>query len=156
MPARCLASVAAVCVSEARGTSKHPVERIELRAEWGVVGDAHAGSWHRQVALLAWESIEKSLARGLDVGPGSFAENITTRGLDLQALALGTRFRLGESALLEVTQHGKEPHEHDVIHELVGDSVIPREGIFALVLQGGRVQAGDAIQILDDDEGLPA
>ncbi|MBN1400902.1 MAG: MOSC domain-containing protein [Anaerolineae bacterium] len=144
--------VVAVCLSESRGTSKHPVEAVELRAEWGVVGDAHAGPWHRQVALLAWESVERALARGLQVGPGSFAENITTRGLNLQALPIGARLRVGAEAVLEVTQHGKAPHEHDVIHELVGDSIIPREGIFARVLQGGTLRAGDAIVVLGDDD----
>jgi MOSC domain-containing protein YiiM len=144
--------VMAVCLSESRGTSKHPVEAVELRVEWGVVGDAHAGPWHRQVALLAWESVEKALARGLEVGPGSFAENLTTRGLDLQVLPVGARLHVGPEAILEVTQHGKAPHEHDVIHELVGDSIIPREGLFARVLRGGVVRAGDAIVSLEDDD----
>ena len=142
----------AVCLSEKRGTSKHEVDSIELRVEWGVVGDAHAGNWHRQVALLAWESIEKALQRGLDVSPGSFAENITTQGLELPTLPIGTRLRVGP-ALMEVTQIGKDPHEHDVIHELVGDSVIPREGIFCRVLEGGTVKAGDAITVLHEEKG---
>ena len=145
-------TIKAVCLSEERGTSKHQVDCVELRAKWGVVGDAHAGNWHRQVALLAWESIEKALERGLDVGPGSFAENITTQGLELPTLPIGTRLRVGP-ALLEVTQIGKDPHEHDVIHELVGDSVIPREGVFCRVLEGGTVEAGDAITVLDEKEG---
>jgi len=142
----------AVCLSERRGTSKHEVDSIELRVDWGIVGDAHAGNWHRQVALLAWESIEKALARGLDVGPGSFAENITTQGFELPTLPIGTRLRIGPT-LLEVTQIGKPPHEHDVIHELVGDSVIPREGIFCRVLESGMVKAGDTITVLDEHEG---
>jgi len=139
--------VYAVCLSEHRGTSKTAVRKITLQAEWGVVGDAHAGTWHRQVSLLAWESIERALARGLKVGPGSFAENITTQGLDLLSLKPGTWLRIGP-ALLEITQIGKSPHEHDVIRELVGDSVIPREGIFARVLEGGSVSAGDEIRIV--------
>jgi len=142
----------AVCLSEKRGTSKHEVDSIELRVEWGVVGDAHAGNWHRQVALLAWENVEKALQRGMDVCAGSFAENITTQGLELPTLPIGTRLRVGP-ALLEVTQIGKDPHEHDVIHELVGDSVIPREGIFCRVLEGGTVKAGDAINVLHEEEG---
>jgi len=145
-------TIKAVCLSEKRGTSKHEVDSVELRVEWGVVGDAHAGNWHRQVALLAWESIEKALQRGLDVGAGSFAENITTLGLELPTLPIGTLLRVGP-ALLQVTQIGKEPHEHDVIHELVGDSVIPREGIFCRVLEGGTVKAGDAITVLHEEEG---
>ena len=142
----------AICLSEERGTSKHEVDSIELRVDWGVVGDAHAGNCHRQVALLAWESIEKAIQRGLDALPGSFAENITTQGLELPTLPIGTRLRVGP-ALLEVTQIGKDPHEHDVIHELVGDSVIPREGIFCRVLEGGTVKAGDAITVLHEEEG---
>lgn len=144
--------VVAVCLSEQRGTSKHEVNYVELRADWGVVGDAHAGDWHRQVSLLAWESIEKARQRGLDVGPGSFAENITTEGLELHTLPIGTRLRVGP-ARLEVTQIGKEPHERDVIHELVGDSVIPREGIFCRVLEGGVVKAGDTVLILEAEVG---
>ena len=147
------AHVVGVCLSEAKGMSKHPVEMIELRLNWGVVGDAHAGDWHRQISLLAWESISRALARGLDVGPGSFAENITTAGIDLPSLPVGTRLSIGP-AIVEVTQIGKAPHEHDVIHELVGDSVIPREGIFARVLKEGSVRAGDAITVLRATDSL--
>ncbi|MFH1084144.1 MAG: MOSC domain-containing protein [Chloroflexota bacterium] len=146
-------TVAAVCLSGERGTSKQPVDAAELRPDWGLVGDAHAGPGARQVALLAWESIEKALARGLKVGPGSYAENITTRGLDLMALPIGARLRVGYTVVLEVTQHGKPPHEHDVIHALVGDSLIPREGIFARVVRGGNVRAGDPIFCLGEDDG---
>lgn len=141
------ARVVAVCLSEERGTTKHPVDVIVLRPRWGVEGDAHAGDWHRQVSLLAWESVQKALARGLDVGPGSFAENITTQGITLHTLPIGTRLAVGPS-LLEVTQIGKRPDEPDVIHEIVGDSLIPREGIFCRVLRGGSVRAGDPIGII--------
>lgn len=144
-------SVKAVCLSEVRGTTKHPVSVVELVAGWGVVGDAHAGEWHRQVSLLAWESVEKARARGLDVGPGSFAENITTTGVSLHALPVGTHLRVGP-ALLEVTQIGKGSDEPDVIHEIVGDSLIPREGIFCRVLRGGSVAAGDEIRIVSPAE----
>jgi len=139
--------IVAVCVSDRKGTPKTSVAKALMRANWGIEGDAHAGEWHRQVALLAWESIQKALERGLDVGPGSFAENITTEGLELPSLPIGTRLRVG-SAVLEVTQIGKEAHEHDVIHELVGDSVIPREGIFCRVVEGGTVKAGQSITVL--------
>ena len=138
------AHVVGVCLSEAKGMSKHPVEMIELRLTWGVVGDAHAGDWHRQISLLAWESISRAVARGLDVGPGSFAENVTTDGIDLPSLPAGTRLSIGP-AIVEVTQIGKAPHEYDVIHELVGDSVIPSEGIFARVLKGGTDLSGPSM-----------
>jgi MOSC domain-containing protein YiiM len=143
------ATVVAVSLSEQRGLSKHPVDAIELRADWGVVGDAHAGPWHRQVALLAWEDVLEAQARGLQVGAGSFAENIATHGLVLMELPVGARLQIGP-ALLEVTQIGKAHDEPDVIHKLVGDSVIPRRGIFCRVLQGGTVRAGMGVVV-----GLP-
>ena len=146
-------TVVAVSLSAQRGMSKHPVDAIELRPAWGVVGDAHAGNWHRQVALLAWEDVLEAQARGLSVGAGSFAENIATQGLVLMELPLGTRLQIG-TVLLKVTQIGKPHDEPDVIHKLVGDSVIPRRGIFCRVLQGGMVRAGDAIAISLPDDGI--
>lgn len=143
--------VVVVSMSLRRGVSKHPVESIQLRPDWGVVGDAHAGNWHRQVALLAWEDVQQAQARGLQVGPGSFAENIATEGLVLMTLPVGARLRIGE-ALLEVTQIGKPHDEPDVIHELVGDSVIPRRGIFCRVLQGGTVRGGQEIVVEQPDK----
>jgi MOSC domain-containing protein YiiM len=140
-------TVLAVCTSEKKGTRKRNVEQAELRPDWGIVGDAHAADWHRQVSLLAWESIEKMQALGLKVGAGSFAENITTRGLDLVGLPLGTRLRLGK-ALVEVTQIGKECHDRCAIYYQAGDCVMPREGIFVRVHEGGQVKVGDAIEVL--------
>jgi MOSC domain-containing protein YiiM len=141
-------SVVAVCTSEKKGVRKRNVERAELRPEWGIVGDAHAANWHRQVSLLAWESIEKMRALGLNVNAGSFAENITTRGLSLVDLPIGTRLRLGE-ALVEVTQIGKVCHERCAIYYQAGDCVMPREGIFVQVLEGGQVSTGDAVEVLE-------
>lgn len=140
------ATVVAVSLSAQRGMSKHPVDAIELRADWGVVDDAHAGPWHRQVALLAWEDVLEAQARGLQVDAGSFAENIATQGLVLLELPVGARLHIGD-ALLEITQIGKPHDEPDVIHKLVGDSVIPRRGIFCRVLQGGTVKAGMEIDV---------
>jgi MOSC domain-containing protein YiiM len=140
-------TVLAVCTSERKGTRKQNVERAELRPDWGIVGDAHAANWHRQVSLLAWESIEKMRALGLNVNAGSFAENVTTQGLNLVALPLGTRLRLGE-ALVEVTQIGKECHDRCAIYYQAGDCVMPREGIFVKVHEGGQVAAGDEIEVL--------
>ena len=139
--------VIAVCVSQRKGTVKKNVGQAVLRADWGIEGDAHAGSWHRQVSLLAWESIETMRARGLDVREGSFAENITTQGLELHTLPVGTRMRIG-SALVEVTQIGKTCHDGCAIFRTVGDCVMPREGIFVRVLEGGEVAVGDEIEEL--------
>lgn len=139
--------VIAVCVSEEKGTSKRNVGRAVLRPDWGVEGDAHAGPWHRQVSLLAWESIERMRQRGLDVREGSFAENITTRGIDLHTLPVGIRLRIGQ-ALVEVTQIGKLCHTKCAVFRAVGDCVMPREGIFVRVLEGGEVAVGDKIEVV--------
>lgn len=136
--------VVAVCISSSKGERKTPVAAVELREEHGIVGDAHAGPWHRQVSLLARESIDKMRALGLDVTTGDFAENLTTEGVDLLALPIGTRLRVG-AAELEVTQIGKECHTRCAIYHQAGDCVMPKEGIFARVLRGGIVRPGDEI-----------
>ena len=117
----------------------------------GLKDDAHAGKWHRQVSLLAMESIDKMVQLGLKVGPGDFAENITTQGLDLLKLPLGTRFSIGQSSLLEVTQIGKVCHTRCAIYYQAGDCVMPKEGIFAKVLAGGEIKVGDEIHVLGGD-----
>lgn len=142
-------SVVAVCLSDRTGIPKKPVAEGILKVEWGLEGDAHAGPWHRQVSLLAIESIQKMRAKGLNVHPGSFAENITTEGLELDTLPIGTRLRLG-TALVEVTQIGKECHTKCAIYQAAGDCVMPREGIFVKVLEAGTVRAGDPIEILEN------
>jgi len=141
--------VLAVCTSERKGTRKRNVGEAELRPDWGIVGDAHAADWHRQVSLLAWESIEKMRALGLNVNTGSFAENITTEGISLVDLPVGTRLRLGKT-VVEVTQIGKECHSRCAIYAQAGDCVMPREGIFVRVHKGGRVRAGDEIAVEAD------
>jgi MOSC domain-containing protein YiiM len=142
------AEVVAVCISKSKGERKTPVPQVKLGEEHGIVGDAHAGEWHRQVSLLALESIEKMQRMGLDVTPGDFAENITTFGIDLLSLPIGSRLSLGE-AIVEVTQIGKECHTRCAIYNQAGDCVMPKEGIFARVLQGGVVKPGDRIQVLE-------
>ena len=137
--------VVAVCISEEKGQRKTPVAAVELKENHGIAGDAHAGAWHRQVSLLATESVAKMRALGLDVDSGDFAENITTRGLDLVALPVGTRLALGD-AIIEVTQIGKECHTRCAIYHQAGDCVMPKEGIFARVLSGGTVAAGVPIR----------
>jgi cyclic pyranopterin phosphate synthase len=139
-------TVVAVNVSEAKGERKKAVAEVMLRLEHGIEGDAHAGPWHRQVSLLAQESIDKMTAAGLDVGPGDFAENVTTLGIDVAALPIGTTLDMGE-ALVEVTQIGKECHARCAIYYQAGDCVMPREGIFVRVLRGGRVAPGDVVRV---------
>ena len=142
-----MAHVLAVCISENKGERKKPVAEVELRENHGIVGDGHAGEWHRQVSLLAQESIDKMRAMGLDVNAGDFAENITTVGIDLVSLPIGSRLQVG-GALLEVTQIGKECHTRCAIYYQAGDCVMPKEGIFAKVMAGGTIKAGDEIESL--------
>ena len=142
-----VARVVSINVSERRTVRKKPVDCALLKVEWGIEGDAHADTWHRQVSLLALESIKKMQEKGLNVGPGDFAENITTEGIDLLALPIGSRFSIG-STVLEVTQHGKECHTKCAIYYQAGDCVMPREGIFARVIEGGEIRVGDEIRIL--------
>lgn len=144
-----MAEVVSVCISEKRGERKKDIGKGRLVENFGVEGDAHGGDWHRQVSLLAEESIEKMRAKGFDVGPGDFAENITTRGIDLVSLPVGTRLKIGE-ALAQVTQIGKECHSRCAIYYQAGDCVMPREGIFVKVLRGGTVQKGDPIEVISD------
>ena len=142
------ASVVAVCLSEQKGTMKHPVSEIRLRVRHGIEGDAHAGDWHRQVSLLANESVDKMREKFPNIPVGAFAENILTEGISLYTLPVGTRLRAGE-ALLEVTQIGKECHADCAIRQQVGDCVMPREGIFTIVLEDGTVRPGDPITVVE-------
>jgi MOSC domain-containing protein YiiM len=139
--------VVAVCRSDSKGERKVDIGHGVLLEGFGLTGDAHAGDWHRQVSLLAIESIQKMQKAGLDVGPGDFAENLTTKGVDLYSLPIGTRLKVGETALLEITQIGKECHDRCAIYHQAGDCVMPREGIFAIVLATGPVKKGDIIKV---------
>jgi MOSC domain-containing protein YiiM len=139
--------ILAVNVSENKGTKKTDVQSCALLKGFGLKGDAHAGPWHRQVSLLANESIEKMKAMGLKVGYGDFAENITTEGVDLVHLPIGTEIQIGKSVILRVTQIGKECHTRCAIYYQAGDCVMPKEGIFAEVVNEGEVKAGDPIVI---------
>lgn len=143
------ACVVAVCISEKKGVMKHETEEISLKIDHGIVGDAHAGNWHRQVSLLGIESVDKlrdNLDR--DLPPGAFAENILTKGIELFTIPVGTKLRIGES-VCEITQIGKECHHHCEIRKLAGDCVMPREGIFVKVLEEGKVKKGDAITVIN-------
>ena len=141
--------VLAVNTSEEKGTKKTNIQSCALLKDFGLKGDAHGGPWHRQVSLLANESIEKMRAMGLNVGYGDFAENITTEGIDLVHLPIGTKIRIGNSVILRVTQIGKECHERCAIYYQAGDCVMPKEGIFAEVIIEGEVKVGDEIIIQD-------
>lgn len=143
-----MAIVVAVNISEKKGTVKHPIEKGYFEINYGLTDDAHAGKWHRQVSLLGQESIDKMKALGVDgLTVGKFAENITTQGLTLYELPIGTKLKIGE-VVLEVTQIGKECHEGCQIKNLVGDCIMPREGIFARVLNAGWIKSGDEIEVM--------
>lgn len=141
--------IVAVSTSATKSVRKNNVAEVVLKEEWGIEGDAHAALWHRQVSLLALESIRKMQAKGLNVKPGDFAENLTTEGLDLHTLPIGTRLQIGREVLLEVTQIGKVCHTRCAIYYQAGDCVMPREGIFCRVLRGGRVVPGDQLEVLE-------
>ena len=141
--------VIAINTSEKKGVRKKSVPEVEIGADFGIKGDAHAsGDWHRQVSLLALESIRKMQDKGLDVGPGDFAENITTEGIELPVLPIGTKLALGADIEGEVSQIGKVCHNRCAIYHQAGDCVMPKEGIFIKVLKGGILKEGDTIKVL--------
>ncbi len=145
-----MARIIAVCSSEKKGVVKKPVAEGVFKEEFGLIGDAHADCCtHRQVSLLAMESIEKMRSQGYPVKPGDFAENLTTEAIDLLAIPVGTRVSAGKDVILEITQHGKECHSGCAIFLQVGKCIMPKEGVFARVIKGGSVKAGDAIKVLD-------
>ena len=137
-----------ICISENRGTAKHEIEEAILVKDWGIQGDAHAGHWHRQVSLLSYEKIEEFRKKGADIEPGAFGENLIVSGYDFRNLAVGTRFQCGE-AVLEMTQIGKECHNHCEIYKRMGECIMPREGVFAIVLHGGTIRKGDLLERIE-------
>jgi MOSC domain-containing protein YiiM len=137
--------IVSIAVSRKKGTRKQPLETVDLLADHGLSGDAHAGKWHRQVSFLASESIAKMRDRGLDVSFGDFAENIATTGIDWKSVAIGSRYRLGRSVEVEITQIGKECKHKCAIYYQAGDCIMPSEGVFARVVSGGKIQVGDII-----------
>jgi TatD DNase family protein len=139
-----MGTVMAVCLSAEKGTAKKDAGQAELVVRHGLKGDAHAGDWHRQVSLLSLQKIDAFRAKGADVDYGAFGENIVVDGIDFSSLPVGTIFRCGET-LLEMTQIGKECHNHCAIYKRMGDCIMPREGVFAKVLQGGMIKTGDEI-----------
>lgn len=143
--------IVSIAVSRKKGTPKSTVTEAHLLRDHGLKGDAHAGPWHRQVSFLGAERIEDARNQGLDVTFGSFAENIATRGLDWKGVLVGTRMHIGESALVEITQKGKECHNRCAIYYQAGDCIMPREGVFGRVVKGGTIRCGDRVRI----EGAP-
>ena len=143
------AKIIAVCISERKQTKKINVRDACLKENYGITGDAHSSSaTHRQISLLAIESINKMRELGLNVNPGDFAENLTTEEIDLVSLPVGTKLSIGEKVVLEITQIGKECHTRCAIYQQAGDCIMPKEGIFARVLTGGRVKIWDKIEII--------
>lgn len=144
-----MGKIIGICISEKRGTAKHEVETAKLVEDWGIEGDAHAGHWHRQVSLLSYEKIEAFRAKGADIPLGAFGENLIVEGYDFRNLPVGTRFSCGD-ALLEMTQIGKECHSHCEIFKRMGECIMPREGVFAVVLRGGTIQKGHTIELVTE------
>jgi len=143
--------ILAVCQSKVKGTAKVDIREGLLLEDYGLQNDAHAGHWPRQISLLSIDSINKMKEKGWELKPGDFAENLTVEGIELFRLPRGTKLKIGEEIFLEVTQIGKECHQGCEIRKKVGDCLMPREGIFARVLKGGRVKVGDSIEVLFDD-----
>lgn len=144
----------AICISEKRGTEKTEVPEAEIKKEWGICHDAHGGNWHRQISLLSGEKIDEFRSRGADIANGAFGENLIIEGYDLRALPVGTRFRIGE-VLLELTQIGKECHSHCEIYKRMGDCIMPREGVFAVVIEEGHIKKGDPVTVLPASADRP-
>ena len=139
--------IVSIATSRKKGTQKVTVDEAFLIKEHGLEGDAHAGTWHRQVSFLASEEIDKAREKGLEVTFGDFAENIATTGVDWKNIPVGSRIRLGQNALVEITQIGKECHKRCAIYYKAGDCIMPREGVFGRVLEEGKIRCGDPIRI---------
>lgn len=146
--------IKAICISEKRGTQKQQVEKARLLPDFGIEGDAHGGKWHRQVSLLSYEKTEEFKAKGADIVPGAFGENLLVEGYDFRKLPVGTRFQCGK-ACLELTQIGKECHTHCQIYHKMGECIMPTQGVFARVIYGGEIQVGDEMEMILPDPKRP-
>ncbi len=140
--------IVSLAISKDKGTRKKVVNKAHLKKDHGIVGDAHAGQWHRQISFLSSEEIEKTRERGIKIGFGDFAENIATKGIDWGKIPIGTKIQLGKSAIVEITQIGKKCHKKCAIYYQIGDCIMPRKGIFGRVMQEGMVYVGDKLKIL--------
>ena len=142
--------IKAISVSEKKGMRKKNIPEAKLEADHGIIGDAHAGKWHRQISLLSFESIAEVIAQGAIVSPGDFAENITTEGIDFSLLKVGDKLRLSRDIELEITQIGKRCHTKCEIYKQLGDCIMPKDGIFAKVIKSGSIKVGDEIEVIND------
>lgn len=150
-----MGKVTAICISEKRGTQKHKVDSALLVTNWGIQDDAHAGNWHRQVSILDQEQIDAFNAKGADVAPGAFGENIIVSGINVLSLPIGSHIQIGET-LLEITQRGKECHDHCQIYYKMGECIMPKTGMFTRVIKGGNIKVNDEVKIIDRDLPLTA
>ena len=146
-----MGKVIAVCISEKKGTQKHPVQAAEFIEDWGIKDDAHAGKWHRQVSLLSYDKIQEFRAKGAEIEDGAFGENLVVEGFDFAKLPVGTKFRCND-VVLEMTQIGKKCHHGCAIFQKMGDCIMPREGVFTRVLHGGVIHEGDELVIIEENE----
>lgn len=144
-----MGKVLATCISTEKGTQKKNVHKVNVIQDWGIEGDAHAGKWHRQVSLLSAEKIQEFKDRGAQVEQGAFGENLIVEGIDFKSLPIGTKFRCGD-VLLELTQIGKQCHSGCEIYKVMGDCIMPREGVFARVLESGVIREGDLLEISEE------
>lgn len=145
-----MGKVIAVCTSPAKGTQKQNIGEGVFIEDFGIQGDAHAGKWHRQVSLLSYDKIEEFRARGAEVADGAFGENLVVEGIDFRTLPVGTKLCC-EDVILEMTQIGKECHHGCQIFQKMGDCIMPREGVFARVIRGGRIRVGDEMKVVEDE-----
>ena len=146
-----MGKITGICISEKRGVQKHLITEANIVCDWGIEGDAHGGKWHRQISLLSQEKVDAFKAKGADIHPGSFGENLIVEGFDFSAMPVGTRFVIGD-VVLEMTQIGKECHHGCQIFQKMGECIMPREGVFAKVLHGGKIKAGDEMIVLAAEE----
>ena len=145
-----MGSIESICISRKKGTVKKQIENAVIKENWGIEGDAHGGKWHRQISLLAGESIDKMREKIPQLSNGAFAENIITRGLPTSHIKVGEQLKIGKTIVLEITQIGKECHTGCAIRTLTGDCIMPREGLFAKVISGGEIKIGDNIELASD------
>ena len=144
-----MGKITGICISEKRGVQKHLITEANIVCDWGIEGDAHGGKWHRQISLLSKEKVDAFKAKGADIHPGSFGENLIVEGIDFSSMPVGTRFVIGD-VVLEMTQIGKQCHSHCEIYKIMGECIMPKEGVFAKVIQGGTIRTGDELTIIGE------
>ena len=149
-----MGKITGICISEKRGVQKHLITEANIVCDWGIEGDAHGGKWHRQISLLSKEKVDAFKAKGADIHPGSFGENLIVEGVDFSSMPVGTRFVIGD-VVLEMTQIGKECHNHCLIYKTMGDCIMPREGVFAEVITGWHIKIGQEVTCISPKADRP-